>query len=54
MPGVRVTVVAKRLLGASLTAAIFMLTVDAGEDEAEPSDAVTVKVLIPFSLVAGT
>ena len=42
------------IVGTSFTAAIFILMVVAGEEDAEPSDAVTVKVLIPFSLVAGT
>ena len=40
-------------VGASFTATIFMLTV-ATADDAEPSDAVTVKVFAPFSLGAGT
>ena len=41
-------------VGASFTAAILMLTVVSGEEDAAPSDAVTVKVLVPFSFSAGT
>ena len=39
--------------GASSTGARFRVTVDTGEDSA-PSEAVTVKVLAPFSWAAGT
>ena len=39
--------------GASFTATKFMVTVDTDEDRS-PSEAVTVKVLAPFSWAAGT
>ena len=41
-------------VGGSFTAVRFMVTVVAGEEERLPSEAVTVKVIAPFSLAAGT
>ena len=50
--GVRALSVSAKL-GASFTAAKVIVTVAAAE-ERPPSDAVTVKVLAPFSFTAGT